>query len=87
MGEAPRSENPDDRGDLGRVLRAVGASVLAFGAARALPAMPPAAGVLARGVTVMAVMTAILWLTRFFNPEELRALNALTQGAPTQGKG
>jgi O-antigen/teichoic acid export membrane protein len=63
--------------EYGRVLRAVSASVLAFGAARALPAMPPAAGVLARGVTVMAVMTAILWLTRFFNPEELRALNAL----------
>jgi hypothetical protein len=39
--------------------------------------MPPLAGVLARGTTVVAVMTAILWLTRFFNAEELRALNAL----------
>jgi O-antigen/teichoic acid export membrane protein len=66
--------------EYGRVLRAVGASLLAFGAARALPAMAPAAGVLARGATVMAVMTAILWLTRFFNAEELRALNALRSG-------
>ena len=70
--------------EYGRVLRAVGASLLAFAAARALPAMPPAAGVLARGATVMAVMTAILWLTRFFNPEELRALNALRIGRTTR---
>jgi O-antigen/teichoic acid export membrane protein len=66
--------------EYGRVLRAVGASLLAFAAARALPMMPAAAGVFARGTMVIAVMTAILWLTRFFNPEELRALNALRIG-------
>jgi O-antigen/teichoic acid export membrane protein len=66
--------------EFGRVLRAVGASLVAFGAARSLPAMPPLAGVVARGATVVAVMTALLWLTRFFNAEELRALNALRVG-------
>ena len=41
------------------------------------PDMPPLAGVLARGTTVVVVMAAILWSTKFFKAEELRALNAL----------
>ena len=65
------------RYEYGRVSRAVAAALVAYVAGRALPAMPPVAGVLARGATVAVVMTALLWLTRFFNAEELRALNAL----------
>jgi O-antigen/teichoic acid export membrane protein len=65
------------RYEAGRVARAVAAAVIACLAARGLPAMPPVAGLLARGITVIAVMGALLWATKFFNAEELRALNAL----------
>lgn len=61
----------------GRIARAVIAAVLAWLAAHWLPSMPPLAGVLARGTTVVAVMGAVLWFTRFFNAEELKMLNAL----------
>lgn len=63
----------------GRLARAIGAAVLGWGAAQLLPPMPPFAGVLARGLTVVAVMGTVLWLTGFFNPAELRMLNALRQ--------
>jgi hypothetical protein len=33
--------------------------------------------VLLRGVTVLTVTAGVLWLTRFFNAEELRSLNSL----------
>jgi len=39
--------------------------------------MAPLPGVLARGTTVAATMVALLWVTRFFKGEELRALNAI----------
>ncbi len=65
------------RYEYGRLSRAVAAAVLAYLVARSLPAMPPAAGVLTRGATVVAIMAALLWITRFFNPDELRALGAL----------
>jgi O-antigen/teichoic acid export membrane protein len=60
-----------------RVGRAILAAIVAYLAAAALPAMSPLIGVFARGATVVVVMGALLWLTRFFNPDELRALNAL----------
>jgi O-antigen/teichoic acid export membrane protein len=63
--------------EYGRVARAAAAALVAYGTARALPSMPALAGVLARGTTVVAVMGALLWMTRFFNAEELHALNAL----------
>lgn len=63
--------------EFGRIIRAVGAAVVAFAAARALPDMSPLAGVLVRGATVMVVMGAILGLTRFFNAAELRQLGEL----------
>ena len=63
--------------EYGRVSRAVAAALVAYGAGHVLPAMPPLAGLLARGATVVVVMTALLWLTGFFNADELRALNAL----------
>jgi O-antigen/teichoic acid export membrane protein len=63
--------------EYGRVARAMAAAILAYAGASALPEMPPLAGVLIRGATVLAVMAALLWLSGFFNAEELRALNAL----------
>ena len=61
----------------GRVARTLVAAALAYAAAAMLPAMPPFAGVLARGATVVMVMAALLWSTKFFKTEELKALNAL----------
>jgi O-antigen/teichoic acid export membrane protein len=58
------------RYEYGRVMRAVAAAIVAYAAGSALPAMPSWLGVLLRGTTVLLV-------TRFFNPAELRALNAL----------
>jgi O-antigen/teichoic acid export membrane protein len=63
--------------EYGRVSRAIGAAFVAYIVARTLPAMPALAGVLTRGATVIVVMAVLLWLTAFFNAEELRALNAL----------
>ena len=63
--------------EYGRISRAVAAALAAYVAGRALPDMPPLVALLARGATVVVVMTALLWLTGFFNADELRALNAL----------
>jgi len=63
--------------EYGRLLRTVGAALIAYIAARQLPAMPPLAGIVARGTTVVAVMTTLLWITRFFNADEIRVLNTL----------
>jgi O-antigen/teichoic acid export membrane protein len=60
-----------------RVSRAIAAAIVAYAAARALPVMPAIAGVLTRGATVIMVMSALLWLTGFFNADELRVLNGL----------
>ena len=69
-----------------RIALAVGAALLAFFLARLLPPMPAILAVLARGLSVVAVMSVALWLTGFFNADELRWLNALRQqrgrGAP-----
>jgi O-antigen/teichoic acid export membrane protein len=65
------------RYEYGRVCRALAAAIVAYASARELPSMPALAGLLARGVTVIVVMGALLWVTKFFNAEELRALNAL----------
>jgi O-antigen/teichoic acid export membrane protein len=61
----------------GRIARAVGAALLAYGTAWLLPAMPALAGVLARGTTVLVVMTGLLWVTGFFNTAELQWLDSL----------
>jgi len=65
------------RYEYGRLFRAVAAALIGYVVAKQLPAMPPAAGILARGATVVAMMSALLWLTRFFNADEIRALNSL----------
>jgi O-antigen/teichoic acid export membrane protein len=63
--------------EYGRISRAIAAALIAYAAARGLPGMPAIAGVLTRGATVIVVMSVLLWLTGFFNPDELRALNTL----------
>jgi hypothetical protein len=65
------------RYEYGRVTRAVAAAVVAYAVGSALPTMPSWLGVLLRGTTVLLVMGGLLLVTRFFNPAELRALNAL----------
>ena len=72
------------RHEYGRIGRVVIAALLAFMIARALPAMPAAFGIVARGTTVVVVMSVLLWLTSFFNAEELRALRTIRtrQGQP-----
>jgi O-antigen/teichoic acid export membrane protein len=61
----------------GRIARALLAASAGFLAAQLVPVMAPLAGVLLRGVTVLTVTAGVLWLTRFFNAEELRSLNSL----------
>jgi O-antigen/teichoic acid export membrane protein len=71
----------------GRLARAVGAAAIGYLAARALPAMPPLAGLLARGTTVLLVVGALLLMTSFLNTDELRAIDALRrrgQGTPVR---
>jgi O-antigen/teichoic acid export membrane protein len=60
-----------------RIMWAVAAAILAYGAASFLPGMPPLAGLLARGTTVVVVMGGVLGVAGFFNADELRWLNRL----------
>jgi O-antigen/teichoic acid export membrane protein len=62
-----------------RIVTLTAAALAACLIARALPAMPPIAGVLARGATVVAVYTGILAAAGFFRADELRALASLRQ--------
>ena len=69
----------------GRLVRACSASVLAFAAATAVPSLPPLAGVLVRGIVVIAVFTALLWVSGFFRRDELRVLSRLRAGRSSAG--
>jgi len=70
-----------------RIARVMATAIIAFAAARVLPAMPPLAGLFLRGFTVILVMGGLLGITRFFNAEEMRYLSALRVGgrAPVAG--
>ena len=70
------------RHEYGRLARAIAAAVIAFLVAERLPVMPALVGIIVRGTTVVAVMTALLWITRFFNTDEIRALQALWASRP-----
>jgi O-antigen/teichoic acid export membrane protein len=61
----------------GRLARACAASLFAFLAARAIPPLPPLAGVLIRGTVVVTVFSALLWISGFFRRDELRVLARL----------
>lgn len=66
----------------GRLARVAGAALLAYLAARQLPAMPAVAGLLARGTVVVAVMAGALGATRFFHRAELDLLKRLARRRP-----
>ena len=65
------------RHEYGRLARVIAAALVAYAAARLFPVLPPLAGAAVRGTIVIAVMGGLLWITGFFNAEEIRALNAL----------
>ncbi len=71
------------RYEAGRLVRVAAAALTACMVARALPEMSPAGGVLARGTTVVVLMAGLLAVTRFFRPDEMRALAALRRRAPS----
>ena len=65
------------RYEYGRIARAVTAAVVAFVAAGLWPAGQAIVGVMVRGVIVLTVTAGLLWITGFFNADELRVLNKL----------
>jgi O-antigen/teichoic acid export membrane protein len=73
------------RYEYARIARAVMAALIGYVAAVSLPAMSALPGVIARGATVVVVMCVLLWLTRFFTADELRALTALRARRGTRG--
>ena len=64
--------------EVGRLIRLVVAGVAAALAALWLvPALPPVAGLIARGVTCVAVYGVLLWITGFFRATELAFLREM----------
>jgi O-antigen/teichoic acid export membrane protein len=63
--------------EYGRISRAVIAALIAFIVAKTLPAMPAAIGIAVRGTVVVVIMSSLLWVTGFFNADEIRALSTL----------
>jgi O-antigen/teichoic acid export membrane protein len=64
--------------EVGRLIRLVVAGVAAALAALWLvPALPPVAGLLARGVTCVAVYGLLLWITGFFRATEIAFLREM----------
>lgn len=70
-----------------RIALLVGAALAACLAARALPAMNPLAGVVVRGLTVVAIYAVVLLAAGFFEPQELAVLRRLRRGAPRRSEG
>ena len=68
--------------ETGRILTVSSAALIACLCARALPSVPPIAGVLMRGTTVVVVYGGLLALTGFFKPEELRVLARIRRREP-----
>ena len=62
--------------EYGRLARAVAAGGAAYVVARLLPLPLGLVGLFVRGATVVVVMGGLLWLTGFFDAEELQSLNA-----------
>lgn len=61
----------------GRLARVAAGAIVGYAAARLVPALPPAAGLIARGLIVIGVMAGILALTGFFRPAEMEVLARL----------
>ena len=62
-----------------RLIRVIGAAVLAMLAGIVLPGMPHLAGFLARGTAVVAVFAGLLWLTGFLRPTERAILGGVAR--------
>ena len=71
--------------EVGRLARVVAAALVAYAAGRALPAIEPIWGVLARGTTVVVVMAAGLWLGGFLQADELRLLDRVRRARRAPG--
>jgi O-antigen/teichoic acid export membrane protein len=64
--------------ETGRLLRVIGASLVALLASRLLvPALRPLAGLIAHGIVVLVVFGAALVLSRFFIPHEIEQMTRL----------
>ena len=63
------------RYEYGRIARVAIAALIAFLAASQLPSMPAVAGILVRGTTVVVIMSSLLWISGFFNADEMRVLD------------
>lgn len=68
--------------ETGRIARALLSAAAGYLAAVALPSFGALATIGARGVTVVLVATALLWVTGFFTAGELRQLRALWSRHP-----
>jgi O-antigen/teichoic acid export membrane protein len=64
------------RYEYGRIARVVVTACIAFVVGKKLPPMAPGLGVVVRGSTVVLIMGALLWISGFFNADELRALDS-----------
>jgi O-antigen/teichoic acid export membrane protein len=67
------------RYEVGRLARVLGAAAVAMIAGIMLPDMPPLAGLLARGASVVAVFAGLLWLTGFLRPTERAILGGVAR--------
>lgn len=54
----------------GRLVRVVASGIIAAALARALPDLPPAAGLIVRGATTVAVFVGLLWASGFLRASE-----------------
>jgi O-antigen/teichoic acid export membrane protein len=66
--------------ETGRIVRVIGAAAIGYLAAIALPLANPVAGLMARGLTVIVVMAAGLWIGGFLRPDELQVLRRVRVG-------
>jgi O-antigen/teichoic acid export membrane protein len=71
------------RYEYGRISRVVVSAGIAFVVAKKLMTMPPALGVVLRGSTVVLIMGTLLWVSGFFNADEIRALGAFRRRKKT----
>jgi O-antigen/teichoic acid export membrane protein len=70
--------------EYGRLARVAGASIAAFLAGAALPAMPPLFGLVVRGAVVVSVFTGLLSVSGFFSRAELSVLSRLNPRARSE---
>ncbi len=65
------------RYEYARLWRVAAGALIACLSGRALPDMPPVAGIFVRGTTVTVVFAALLWMSGFLRADELRVLSTL----------